>query len=321
MPENAQIPLFIDCDTGIDDALALAYVLAEPAIKLVGVGTVFGNIDASVAADNTLALLHLAGRSEVPVAIGARNPLVGTFGGGAPHVHGSNGIGDVRLDAAPGAVVDEPASDLLARLAVEAGGSLRVLALGPLTNLAHFLDEHPESVSLIAEVIVMGGAFSRPGNVTPFAEANIHNDPEAAARVFAADWPVTVLALDITMEHVLTEQQAIELGNIPGDLPPTLTPMLGKYFEAYQQIYGARQCALHDPLAAVVAAGRATVVMAEQPERISVVAHGEERGRTIAHASFHSTSAFKRSILREIREDTAQILLDTIARHPWPSQP
>ena len=108
-PREGPIPIFLDCDTGIDDALALAYLLADPGVQVVGIGTVSGNIDATKAAENTLALLELAGRTDIPVAVGAIDPLVGRFGGGAPEVHGQDGVGGVGLKPAATRTVDATA--------------------------------------------------------------------------------------------------------------------------------------------------------------------------------------------------------------------
>ena len=112
-------PVYFDCDTGIDDALALVYLMASPEITLAGIGTVSGNIDAAQAAVNTLDLLDLGGRREVPVAVGAMDPLTRAFTGGVPHIHGRNGVGNVELPHTERRPVDESAADMLVRLAHE----------------------------------------------------------------------------------------------------------------------------------------------------------------------------------------------------------
>jgi len=312
------IPVFVDCDTGIDDALALAYLLAEPAVRVVGIGTVSGNVSATQAARNTLALLELAGRTDVRVAIGATNPLRGQFHGGAPHVHGVDGVGGIGLVPRASAVVATSAIDLLRDLAQEWGGRLRVLALGPLTNLAHFTTTHPASLPLIADVVVMGGAFDHPGNITAVAEANIHNDPDAAAAVFDADWHLTVVPLDVTMRHVLSEQDATAIAAIAGELPVRLAQMLGTYFDFYERVYGIRQCALHDPLAAIVAAGTVGVTTNGRPIEMSVITEGPDRGLTVARAS--RGKRHERRIVREVAEPASQTLIKQLRAHPWHAQ-
>jgi purine nucleosidase len=124
-------PFYLDCDTGIDDALALAYLLASPQADVRGIGAVSGNVSAAVGARNTLDLLELAGHAHIPVALGAHDPLAGSFSGGAPWVHGSNGIGEVSLAASSVSLAPETAAEMLVRLAHEHPGTLRVLAIGP----------------------------------------------------------------------------------------------------------------------------------------------------------------------------------------------
>lgn len=204
-PNAVRRPVYLDCDTGIDDSLALAYLLASPEIDLVGIGTVSGNVSAARAARNTLDLLSLAGRDDIPVAAGAHHPRAGTFDGGVPHIHGHNGVGDIELPASSRSPVAEDAAQLLARLARQHEGRLQILTVGPTTNIAAALDLAPELPSLVSGVTVMGGAALAPGNLTPAAEANIGNDPEAAARLFAAPWDVTLVPLDVTLENTFEE--------------------------------------------------------------------------------------------------------------------
>lgn len=246
-------PIYLDCDTGIDDALTLGYLVAEGA-DLVGVGTVSGNVSAELGARNTLDVLALAGRADVSVAVGAHDPIGGTFQGGAPSVHGANGIGDVELPRSPAAPTGETAAAMLSRLARAHPGRLHVLAVGPLTNLALALEADPELPELVAGVTIMGGAALVPGNVTAVAEANIHNDVVAAARVLEAPWPVTVVGLDVTMEARF-EQRHLDALLAGPPVAVALGRMLETYFRYYTPVLGRPACALHDPLAAAVALG------------------------------------------------------------------
>jgi purine nucleosidase len=248
--------LYLDCDTGIDDALAIGLLLAHDDVRLLGVGTVNGNTSAVQAAANTAGLLALAGREDVPVAAG-----VGEHRDGASHVHGDNGVGGVTLP--PGLPHDpRTAAGLLVDLAREHAGALHVLATGPCTNLAAALRAEPRLPELVASVTVMGGAVRVPGNVTAAAEFNIAVDPAAAAAVFATPWPVTLVPLDVTLEHRWTPEDRERLGGSP--LNEALHAMLPAYFDAYEQARGLREIALHDPLAAGVAVGDLTP--ADAPE-------------------------------------------------------
>lgn len=276
-----RVPLYLDCDTGIDDAMAIAYLLASPEIDLVGIGTVSGNIDAAGGARNTVELLALAGRSDIPVAVGAHDPQTGVYAGGAPHVHGHNGIGDISLPPTAARPVAEPAAELLISLARKYPGELHILAIAPLTNLAAAARRVPELPGLIRHVTIMGGAAMVPGNISALAEANIGNDPEAAAEVMSAPWPITLVPLDVTMEHRFQESDRQVL--LASDRPVAVAvgEMLDHYFAFYSSVYGDRHCALHDPLAAAVAVGAIIPDLAPMVAVEVDTTRGPGRGQTV----------------------------------------
>lgn len=274
-------PFYFDTDLGIDDAMALAYLLADPGAQLVGVGTVSGNVSADQAARNVLDLLALSGRSGVPVAIGAADPLAGTFDGGVPHIHGVNGIGNVELPGSDEKVDAATAVELLLRLSHEHAGKLRIIAIGPLTNLARALQADGTLVDRVADVTIMGGAALAPGNLSPVAEANIGNDPEAAAAVVAAGWPVTMVPLDVTVANVLEESDRQTLLNSGRPVAVAIGAMLDLYFDFYVDTYGRRSAALHDPLAVAIALGRVVPRLAPVVSVVVDETRGPGRGQTI----------------------------------------
>ncbi|MFD6953532.1 nucleoside hydrolase [Nocardiopsis sp. TSRI0078] len=273
--------VFVDCDPGIDDAVALAYLAARPEVEIIGVGAVFGNNSVDVTADNALRLLELYGRPDTPVAVGAARPLVQPPRLAA-HVHGGNGLGDVELPEPAGKPVTESAAELLVRLARENPGEVDVLAVGPLTNLAIALGLEPELPRLVRRLVVMGGAVSVPGNVSSHAEANISNDPEAAEAVFAAGFDLDLVALDITMKTVATAEWLEELKTVRGERAERTSAFLDFYADFYAGIFGSRQCAMHDPLAAAVLVDPDLVTEAfEAPLRVEL-AGALTRGMTVA---------------------------------------
>lgn len=278
------IPVFLDCDTGIDDALALGYLLATPTVALVGVGSVHGNLDAPGGAENTLRLLGMTGHDDIPVAVGASDPLVGSFFGGAVRVHGEDGVGGTRetvLPAPSAGVADVDAVDLLLRLSCEYEGKLRILAVGPLTNLALALRRDPGIVDRVAEVTVMGGAAMVPGNITPVAEANIGHDPEAAQEVLSASWPVTLVPLDTTMVNTFETTDIESLQHSSTPVVAAIGQMLDYYADFYQGVFGRRCCALHDPLAAAIAVGEVELIRAPRvPVEVDTTT-GPGRGQTV----------------------------------------
>ncbi|WP_457966087.1 nucleoside hydrolase [Arthrobacter sp. D1-29] len=310
-------PFYLDCDTGIDDALALAYLLASPLADVVGIGTVSGNVSAAAGARNTLDLLALAGSSDVPVALGAHDPLFGAFGGGAPWVHGENGIGGVSLTTASAGPAPVTAAQMLVRLAHEHPGRLRVLAIGPLTNIAEALRLEPSLPSLVESVTVMGGAALAPGNITPVAEANIFNDPEAAALVLAADWDVTLVPLDVTMNSVLeeTHRQALVASSSP--VAQVLGEMLRYYFRFYEDIYGRPCSAMHDPLAAALAVGAVMAAVAPVVRAAVDTSDGPGRGQTICdlrglYAGYPEVAGARCRVVLSLEEDFVPHLVETL---------
>ncbi|BDI21430.1 nucleoside hydrolase [Herbiconiux sp. L3-i23] len=275
------IPVYFDCDTGIDDTLALFYLLSRPNHDLVGVGCVSGNVDAAQAARNTLDLLALAGRPDVPVAVGEHDFLTAPYTQGPAHIHGVNGVGDVTL-ATSGEPVEQDAADLLIALSHQYEGALEVIAVGPLTNLAVAVARDPELASRVARVTIMGGAALAPGNLSPAAEANIGHDPEAAAAVFDAGWPVTMVGLDVTMHHRMTDAERQQLVAAGTPLQTTLAEILDTYFGFYDGILGVRECTLHDPLAVAVATGDAVPSLAPVVKVKVETGSGPARGATVA---------------------------------------
>jgi len=274
-------PFFLDCDTGIDDALALGYLIASPTARLVGIGSVSGNVSAAIGARNSLDLLALAGHSGVPVAVGAEHPQAGTFDGGVPHIHGDNGVGNFELAASPEQPVAGTAAELLVRLAREHEGELGLIAIGPLTNIAEALRIEPGLPALIKSFTLMGGAALAPGNVTPVAEANIWNDPEAAAEVFAADWTITMVPLDVTMTSIFEEPDREALLDSGRPMATALGHILDLYYEFYVGTYGRRASALHDPLAVAIALGDVRLANAPVVNVQVDATHGPGRGQTI----------------------------------------
>lgn len=204
-----QYPVWFDCDTGVDDAIALMALHTLEEIDLVGISAVSGNALLDDTYPNTLRVCGLIGAS-YPVYRGAEQPLYGE-----PHVstafHGSNGLGDVALPVPSSAVLyDTPAWDALYAAAQQHPGQLRLIATGPLTNVAIALTKHPALSSLLHSILIMGGSAS-VGNVTPAAEFNIYIDPHAAQIVFKSGVPIVMCGLDVTLKALLTPQDWNEL--------------------------------------------------------------------------------------------------------------
>lgn len=190
--------VILDCDPGVDDAMALYFALAHPDIDLLGITTTFGNVTVAQATRNALYLCTLAGR-QLPVCAGAATPLRKAPQPPDPGIHGADGLGNL---AERGPVAHGPDERPAARFIVEQAqahpGQLSLVAVGPLGNLAQALRLEPQLPRLLKQLIVMGGSINEPGNVSPLAEANIWHDPHAADLVFTAGFPLTLVGLDVT---------------------------------------------------------------------------------------------------------------------------
>ncbi|GMG81160.1 nucleoside hydrolase [Paralimibaculum aggregatum] len=272
--------IVIDTDPGVDDAMAILYALADPEIELLGLTTVFGNVPEPVATRNALQLALLAGAPALPVAAGAARPRLQPPRPFATDVHGADGLGTAVLPPLPpGRLPDpRPAARFLAETCAARPGEVTIVAVGPLTNLAAALDVHPAIARQARGVIVMGGALRQKGNVTPFAEANIHQDPHAAAAVFAAPWAVTLVGLDVTERVILT---AADLAPMVARSPrcgALLAEAAEFYFAFHKASEGLDGCHLHDPTAVIAALRPELFRTAVAPVEVTV--RGPEAGRT-----------------------------------------
>jgi purine nucleosidase len=254
---TSRTPVLLDCDTGVDDAMALLYLLSREDIELVGITTVFGNNTAAQCAHNTLRVLELAGRTDIPVAVGAEKPLVGEVTYLATHVHGSDGLGDSGLPTEVSTPLDpRSAVQLIDELSAEHRGRLRILAVAPLTNIAQALDSIPDLTDRVVDVVIMGGAADAPGNQSVAAEANIIHDPEAGQRVLTAGWPTVLVPLDVTMTEVLTEAHRERLLAAGNPIAAFVAATSDFYFDGYGfDSYGRRSSPCHDAVAAAVLTG------------------------------------------------------------------
>lgn len=219
--------IIIDCDPGIDDALALVFAHGHPQLDLRGITTVAGNVGLDKTTANALRVRDFVGMRGVPVVAGCpaplqRPPLA------ARTVHGDSGLGAVGLPAASSGPADGHAVDFLASAAGAEPGQITLIAVGPLTNIALALRRYPQLASQVGNFVIMGGSAGR-GNVTPAAEFNIAADPEAAAIVFGAGWTVTMVGLDVTLQARATaavRDRMRGLGRLAGEL---LLPSLSGY--------------------------------------------------------------------------------------------
>ena len=206
----AKRKMILDLDTGVDDALAIAYALADPEVDLIGIVSSYGNNLLDVCAENSLKLLELLGHTDIPVFKGLPHSSTTDHFDVmqvSKDIHGNNGIGEVQLPAPSRSVEEESGVDFYIDAAHKYGKDLIIIPTGPMTNLAAALKKDPEIAHLIGNVTFMGGALTVEGNVTPVAEANINQDPKAANEVLTSDLPLTMVGLDVTLRTLLTKKE------------------------------------------------------------------------------------------------------------------
>ncbi len=281
-PDPAALPVFADVDTGVDDAMALVYLLASPEADLIGIASTGGNVGVDQVCVNNLGLLELCGAPDIPVSRGAAAPLAQPMRT-AEDTHGPAGVGYAELPPSDRRHTEYDSAQAWIRAAHDHPGTLIGLATGPLTNLALALRAEPALPRLLRRLVIMGGAFDYRGNTTPVAEWNISVDPESAAEVFAA-WGAAwgeqdpghlpiVLGLNVTEHIVMTPSILAQLAEAAGSPTPEMSvidargtrssadnPLIGTledamrfYFEFHHDQGEGYLAHLHDPLAAAAA--------------------------------------------------------------------
>lgn len=274
--------LILDLDTGIDDALAIAYALGSPEIELVGITSTYGNVLMEDSVRNSLAVLDLLGATDVPVLPGL--PHATAAEGFAvmdvsAFIHGRNGVGEVDVAPSPRSAGKADAVDFLIEASRRHGDDLVYVPTGPLTNLAAALERDPGLVGRL-HVVLMGGALTVPGNVNPCTEANINQDPEAADAVFRSGIDATMIGLDVTLQTLLTREHTRRWRDLGTRAGTFFADMTDYYIRAYETTApGLGGCGLHDPLA--VGAAVDPTLVTTFPVNLKVDTDGPTRGRTI----------------------------------------
>ncbi|AQQ15492.1 Pyrimidine-specific ribonucleoside hydrolase RihA [Corynebacterium glaucum] len=274
--------IILDVDTGIDDALAIAYALGSEELELIGVTGTYGNVLVPTGTRNALAILELFGREDVPVYAGpghARAKDSFEVLEISEFIHGKNGIGEAQIPDAKREVEAKSAVDFMVESVREYGDELVIVPVGPLTTVAAAMEANPEFAAN-AHIVNMGGALTVPGNVSAWAEANINQDPEAADMVFRGVGDITMIGLDVTLQTLLTTEETAKweaLGTTGGDFLAAATNYYIKAYETTAPYLGG--CGLHDPLAVGVAVDPTLVTTIDINMKTDT--EGETRGRTI----------------------------------------
>jgi purine nucleosidase len=279
--------IVIDCDPGIDDAMAIILAMQHPGFDIVGITTVFGNAYVDQATKNALTVVELSGRS-IPVYKGAAKPLRIALGAPPDFVHGKDGLGNSGQPAPRGSPAATSAAQFLVDIAKAYPGEITIVAVGRLTNLAQAMRLDSTFIRNIKEVVLMGGAFRVPGNVSPVAEANIAGDPDAADIVVTAPWQVTMIALDTTTRVTLNDDILLRIRDHNNRYGPFVWSISRFYMDFHKRVNHVEGgFYVHDPSAIMYLIEPGMFTMRKGPVR--VVTEGIAAGETIMPAYDYQT--------------------------------
>ena len=271
-------PVILDVDPGHDDAVALMLACGHPDLDLLAVTTVAGNVPLEKTTHNALRVLSLAGCTDVPVGAGASEPLERPLHT-AEDIHGKSGLdGPEEIPEAVFEADERGAVELISDTLKSSSEPVTLVPVGPLTNIAAFLREHPELKDRVAHISLMGGSMGL-GNTTPAAEFNIYVDPEAAREVFASGLPITMSGLDVTHQAGAGPEVREQL-RATGRVGGVVAGFLDYFAATYERVFGFNSPPLHDPVA--VAAVLEPDLLKTRPMRVDIECESDlTRGETV----------------------------------------
>ena len=244
MQEIKKRGIIIDCDPGHDDAMAILWALASPNLEIKAVTTVAGNQTLEKVSNNAIRVLTKAKRYDIPVALGAKEPLIRKLVIGGELVHGDSGLEGPVL---PQNGFSVSALKLFEKILEESEEKITFVGIGPLTNIAQLLITRPDLKNKIEEIYIMGGGTI--GNWTPAAEYNIFADPEAAKVVFNSKLPIIMAGLDVTQKAYITREENEILRGQGNEISVFVAELIDYFSRYHYEVEGFPGCTLHDPCA------------------------------------------------------------------------
>ncbi|MEM9162882.1 MAG: nucleoside hydrolase [Cyanobacteria bacterium P01_F01_bin.4] len=306
-------PLIIDCDPGVDDAIALLVAFAAPdTFKIVGITTVAGNVPLHFTTANALKICELAGKSTTPVYAGCPRPMVRALHTAA-EIHGATGLQGTPLPDPSQAPQPQHGVDFLIETLLIASAPITLATLGPLTNIAIALIKAPQIAQNIAEIVAMGGAITH-GNVTPSAEFNIYVDPHAAQVVFDAGIPTTLITLDTTHQVLTTPERLSTLRQIGTPVTTAAADLLAHYGKPDIERDGLVGAPLHDPC--VIAYLLRPDLFTRRKAHVAIETMGQHTlGRTIVNWWPAPTTSTNADVVESINATAVyDLLIDCLAK-------
>ena len=295
--------IFLDVDTGVDDALALLLAARSPQLNVKGVTCVAGNVPIEKVVRNTLDILNVAGASQIPVARGMEFPLVEKMFNAA-EIHGKNGLGGIEIAQSASEPLSVHAVEFLRRELTDVSEPITIVALGPLTNIATLIRAYPEVVSKIDEIVVMGGAIG-PGNVTPTAEFNIRQDPEAADIVFGSGIPILLYIWDVFVKVAFVRSEIESFSNSSN----TSVALAGNLLMSMLDRFGRPKTSIGDA-GAVACILNANAITAKRLPVAVELSGKYTRGQTVVDQRPPDLADLEEGDLQVVMPNTIRIVVD-----------
>jgi inosine-uridine nucleoside N-ribohydrolase len=243
--------VILDTDPGIDDALAFILLKAMPEVALQAITVTHGNTSVEKCTTNALKLVELLGMQNIPVAMGADQPLVKALSV-AEETHGNTGLGHAILPQPTIRTIDQNAANLIIEIVNANPGEITILCIGPVTNLALALLKDPSLRKKIKNVLSMAGTIHYPGNATPSSEYNVFCDPESFDILLRSGIDLTIVPLDVTYQCLFTKEHVARLKGARADIETFIDRSTAFYMEFHAEYQGIQGCAINDPLAAAI---------------------------------------------------------------------
>ena len=243
------INIIFDTDPGVDDAFALLYALNHPNINVLGITTVFGNVPVETSTKNALILSEMAHKGTI-VYQGANKPLERKVTNYPSFIHGHDGLGDTNHPQSKFNASKLDAAQFIINEINENSGNINLVAVGPLTNIANSIKQDPSIANKVNSLLIMGGSWLAGGNISPVAEANIYNDPEAAEIVFKSGLPIIMVGLDVTHKVFLSQKDIDKLSSL-NNSGKFLKKISNIYMKFYKDTRNMNGCFFHDATAVI----------------------------------------------------------------------
>jgi inosine-uridine nucleoside N-ribohydrolase len=276
--------IIIDTDPGVDDAIAVIFAFHSTELEILGLTTIFGNVETDLATANSLRLVEMSGKN-IPVAEGAVKPIYMKKLPPPDFVHGKDGFGNINLPPPQGEAIDQSAAEFIVETVKAHPGEVTLVVLGPMTNIALALALEPDLPSYVKAVVPMGGVLHVTGNVSPVASANILNDPHAADIVLGTDWDVTLVPGDTTRQVRITDAWLDRIREQGGADGRVLYDVSRFYRDYYRTVGATDGFYAHDPTAMAFVVDRS--LFRTEARAVRVVTDGMAIGEVIAAAERH----------------------------------